>query len=69
MSKHNLKTDIQKYNQLHNQIRREKEKERKQRTHQLIQKGALLEKYFNLQEVSPEDTEVFLKNLKEKMSD
>ena len=42
-------------NRLQLEIQREKEKERKQRTRRLIQKGALLEKYFNLEDLSVED--------------
>ena len=34
---------------------------RKQRTRRLIQKGALLEKYFEIAHLSPEETEEFLK--------
>lgn len=46
------------------QLQKEKQRARKERTHKLIQKGALLEKYFNLYETSVEDTETFLKDLK-----
>ncbi|HAP5746510.1 hypothetical protein ACK4CS_03985 [Enterococcus gallinarum] len=35
--------------------------ERKKRTHRLIQKGALLEKYFNISHLSVEETEEVLK--------
>lgn len=48
------------------QLQKEKQRARKERTHRLIQKGALLEKYFNLYETSVEDTETFLKDLKNK---
>ena len=34
---------------------------RKSRTRRLIQKGALLEKYFEIAHLSPEETEEFLK--------
>ena len=35
--------------------------DRKERTRRLIQKGALLEKYFDVGHLSPEETEEFLK--------
>jgi CRISPR/Cas system CMR-associated protein Cmr3 (group 5 of RAMP superfamily) len=35
--------------------------ERKKRTHRLIQKGALLEKYFEIEDFSIQDTEEILK--------
>lgn len=38
-----------------------KEKERKKRTNRLIQKGALLEKYFECEHLTPEETEELLK--------
>lgn len=40
---------------------REKEKERKRRAHRLIQKGALLEKYLDIEHLEVEDTEELLK--------
>lgn len=46
MSEINLKKYMVEANQVQAKIRREKLKKRKERTHQLIQKGALLEKYF-----------------------
>ena len=54
-------------NRLQREIQREKEKERKQRTRRLIQKGALLEKYLNLEDLSVEETEIFLRKLQKKM--
>lgn len=54
-------------NRLQLEIQREKEKERKQRTRRLIQKGALLEKYLNLEDLSVEETEIFLRKLQKKM--
>lgn len=36
-------------------------KKRKERTRKLIQKGALLEKYFNIENLSVEETEELLK--------
>ena len=35
--------------------------DRKERAHRLIQKGALLEKYFEAEELTPEETEELLK--------
>lgn len=35
--------------------------DRKERAHRLIQKGALLEKYFEVEELNPEETEELLK--------
>jgi hypothetical protein len=37
-----------------------KEKKRKERTHRLIQLGALSEKYFNCENANPEDYEILL---------
>lgn len=42
-------------------INLENQKRRKQRAHKLIQKGALLEKYFEADKLSIEDTEKLLK--------
>lgn len=39
----------------------QRSKERKARTRRLIQKGALLEKYFEIDNLSVEETEEFLK--------
>ena len=36
--------------------------ERRERTRRLIQKGALLEKYFDIEHLSPEDTERLLEH-------
>lgn len=38
-----------------------KERERKKRANRLIQKGALLEKYFDCEHLTPEETEELLK--------
>lgn len=35
--------------------------DRKERTRRLIQKGALLERYFDIEHLTPEETEEFLK--------
>lgn len=69
MSENNLKQNLAETNRLQAQIKREKIKQRKLRTRRLIQKGALLEKYFNLENSSPDETELFLKQLKQKNSD
>jgi len=69
MSENNLKQNLAETNRLQAQIKREKIKQRKLRTRRLIQKGALLEKYFNLENSSPDETELFLKQLKQKISD
>ena len=69
MNKNNLKQNLAETNRLQAQIKREKIKQRKLRTRRLIQKGALLEKYFNLENSSPDETELFLKQLKQKISD
>ncbi|PEB42221.1 hypothetical protein [Bacillus pseudomycoides] len=43
------------------QINRENNKNRKERAHRLIQKGALLEKYFEIQNLNIDETEQLLK--------
>ncbi|WP_205347860.1 hypothetical protein [Staphylococcus aureus] len=48
-------------NQLELEINRSNFNDRKQRTRRLIQKGALLEKYFECENLSPEETEELLK--------
>lgn len=45
-------------------ISREREKERKQRTRRLIEKGAVLESVFDCENLSVEDTKIFLEKLK-----
>lgn len=50
-----------KINNLELEINRDTFKERKQRTRRLIQKGALLEKYFDCDNLSVDDTEDLLK--------
>ncbi|MGE7365452.1 hypothetical protein ACQKKE_02240 [Desemzia incerta] len=56
--------DIQKKEQeirrLQRQMQRDLEKLRKERTHRLIQKGALLEAYFDMRDTSVEETEKIL---------
>lgn len=63
MAKKTYKQLQQQLNQEKLQLQKEKQRARKERTHRLIQKGALLEKYFDLYETSIEDTEIFLKKL------
>jgi len=46
-------------------IARVKEKERKERTHRLIQNGALAEKYLSCQGMSPNEFEGVLKRITE----
>ncbi|HDG6021822.1 MULTISPECIES: hypothetical protein [Staphylococcaceae] len=59
MNKH---SELQaKKNQLELDINRYNFNDRKQRTRRLIQKGALLEKYFECDNLSPEETEELLK--------
>lgn len=66
MSNNSIDENIIEYNRIQKQIQLEKIKKRKARTRRLIQKGALLEKYFNLQDLTPDETESFLKELKKK---
>lgn len=44
-------------------LKKENERLRKQRTRKLIQFGALIEKYFNCEDLTPEEFEIFLKEL------
>ena len=46
-------------------IARAKEKERKQRTHRLIQNGALAEKYLHCENLEPKEFEKVLKRIAE----
>lgn len=55
-------------NRIELEIKHQKEKDRKERTRRLIKKGALLEKYFDLESTSVDETEIFLKELKKKGS-
>lgn len=66
MSNNSIDENIIEYNRIQKQIQLEKVKKRKARTRRLIQKGALLEKYFNIQKLTPDETESFLKELKKK---
>lgn len=68
MSNNSIDENIIEYNRIQKQIQLEKVKKRKARTRRLIQKGALLEKYFNIQKLTPDETELFLKELKKKIT-
>lgn len=59
----NIKKSFQELNRIQQQIQREKNRERKERTRRLIQKGALAEKYFQIENLTPDETELFLKKL------
>lgn len=61
MNENNLKQNLAEINRLQAQIKREKIKQRKLRTRRLIQKGALLDAYFDMRDSSIEETE---KNIK-----
>lgn len=60
---YNIKKTTQKINRSDRQDILLKKHERRERTHRLIQKGALLEKYFSIEHLSVEDTEKLLKKL------
>ncbi len=51
----------QEKNRLERSLSRDHQVERKKRTRRLIQKGALLEKYFEAENLSVEETEELLK--------
>uniref|UniRef100_UPI00344DD905 hypothetical protein n=1 Tax=Carnobacterium sp. TaxID=48221 RepID=UPI00344DD905 len=59
----NVKKKEQELNRLKRDIQRDSQKERKLRTHYLIQKGALLESYFDIKDLSVDETEELLKEL------
>ncbi len=61
MSNDKLNSLIAKKNRIELSINKENNHARKERTRRLIQKGALLEKYFELDEKSVEETEELLK--------
>lgn len=63
MNNHSIKENIQEKNRLKRQIQLNKKKQRKLRTHRLIQKGALAEKYLNVKDLSVQDTELFFKKI------
>uniref|UniRef100_UPI0034500DD9 DUF3847 domain-containing protein n=1 Tax=Carnobacterium TaxID=2747 RepID=UPI0034500DD9 len=58
-----FKKKEQELNRLKRTIQRDTQKERRQRTHHLIQKGAMLESYFDMKELTVEETEKLLKEL------
>lgn len=64
----NIKENIQELNRINQKIQREKNQKRKERTRRLIQKGALVDKYFDLYELTSDETEIFLKLLKKEHS-
>ncbi|MGH2105137.1 hypothetical protein [Aerococcus urinaeequi] len=59
----NIKKSFQELNRIQQQIQREKIRERKERTRRLIQKGALAEKYFQIENLTPDETELFFKKI------
>ncbi|MFV8253136.1 hypothetical protein ACRCJZ_08635 [Aerococcus urinaeequi] len=63
----NIKKSFQELNRIQQQIQREKIRERKQRTRRLIQKGALAEKYFQIENLTPDETELFFKKIIQKI--
>lgn len=63
MDKLDVKKKEQELNRLKQQEQREKNKRRKERTHRLITKGALLEKYFEIADFSIDETEALLRDL------
>lgn len=60
MSDLDIKKKEQEIRRLQRQIQRDSEKLRKERTHRLIQKGALLEAYFDMRDTSVEETKKIL---------
>lgn len=63
MDKLTIKKKEQELNRLKRTIQRDSQKERRLRTHHLIQKGAMLETYFDMKELTVEETEKILKEL------
>ena len=63
MDKLDVKKKEQELNRLKQQEQREKNKRRKEQTHRLITKGALLEKYFEIADFSIDETEALLRDL------
>lgn len=63
----NIKKSFQELNHIQQQIQREKIRERKERTRRLIQKGALAEKYFQIENLTPDETELFFKKIIQKI--
>ncbi|MGH2075883.1 hypothetical protein [Aerococcus urinaeequi] len=63
----NIRKSFQELNRIQQQIQREKIRERKERTRRLIQKGALAEKYFQIENLTPDETELFFKKIIQKI--
>ncbi|MDT2777449.1 hypothetical protein P7G96_13285 [Enterococcus thailandicus] len=63
----NIKKSFQELNRIQQQIQREKIRERKERTRRLIKKGALAEKYFQIENLTPDETELFFKKIIQKI--
>lgn len=61
MSNLDIKKKEQEIRRLQRQMQKDSERLRKERTHRLIQKGALLEAYFDMRDSSVEETEKILK--------
>jgi len=59
----NIKKKEQELNRLKRDMQRDTQKDRKERTHNLIKKGAMLESYFDIKDLSVEETENLLKEL------
>jgi len=60
MSNFDIKKKEQEIRRLQRQMQKDSERLRKERTHRLIQKGALLEAYFDMRDSSIEETEKVL---------
>ena len=60
MSNFDIKKKEQEIRRLQRQMQKDSERLRKERTHRLIQKGALLEAYFDMKDSSIEETEKVL---------
>lgn len=60
MSNLDIKKKEQEIRRIQRQMQRDSERLRKERTHRLIQKGALLEAYFDMRDSSIEETEKIL---------
>ncbi|MCA9766993.1 MAG: DUF3847 domain-containing protein [Carnobacterium sp.] len=63
MENFNVKKKEQELNRLKRDLQRDTQKERKERTHNLIKKGAMLESFFDIKNLSILETESLLKEL------
>lgn len=63
MSEYNIKKKQQELNRLNLEKQKEKIRLKKKRTRKLIVKGALLEKYFEAENLTVDETEEILKDL------